>query len=63
MTDPSKQEPQKQTLIWPAVDWQRIKDAAAKLSSETHADIQVPDFIRGAVRRRVEEVLEEQEAA
>ena len=56
-------KPVKHTVIWPLVDWERIEKAATQVSEETHAEIEVPNFIRGAVMRRVNEILGEQEAA
>lgn len=49
----------KHTVLWLPSDWDRIAEAADRISEETHAEVEVPNFIRGAVMRRVNEVLGE----
>lgn len=61
MSESGKDEPTgltvKRTVFFSPRDWERIEAAALKLSSETHTDISEPKFIRGAVAKRCDEVL------
>lgn len=50
-------EIRKQTLLWYGSDWDRIEEAARKLSEQTKAVISVPNFIRGAALARADELL------
>lgn len=47
----------KHTLLWKREDWERVEQAARTLGQEVHADVSVPDFVRGASLRRAEEIL------
>lgn len=61
MPETDKHEPEdryrKHTLLWRPEDYDRVERAAHALGQEIHADISVPDFMRGAVLRRVDEIL------
>lgn len=61
MSESGKDEPStltvKRTLLFRPEDWARIEAAAAKVSSQVHAEVSEPEFIRGAVARRCDEVL------
>lgn len=46
------------TIIWDAEVWERIRSALRRLEDETHIELKVPDYIRGAVLKRNEEVLD-----
>lgn len=49
----------KHTIAWKPAEWQRIKDAADRLGSNTHIEVAEVDFIRGAALRRADEILGE----
>jgi hypothetical protein len=61
MDESSKDEPStrtvKRTILFRPEDWERIEAAARKLTGEIHAEVSEPEFIRGAVARRCDEVL------
>ena len=50
-------EVRKHTLLWDGADWDRIEEAARKLSELTKATVSVPNFIRGAALARADELL------
>ena len=45
------------TVIWDPEDWERIRSALRRLEDETHIEVKLPDYIRGAVHKRNDEVL------
>ncbi len=61
MSDLDKNESEdgrrKHTLVWRPEDYERVERAAHALSQEIHAEVSVPDFMRGAILRRADEIL------
>lgn len=47
----------KHTLRWKPADFRRVEEAAKMLGDSIHAEVSVPDFMRGAVMRRADEIL------
>ncbi|MGE3176777.1 MAG: hypothetical protein AB7G23_19095 [Vicinamibacterales bacterium] len=47
----------KHTLLWKHEDYERVEQAAQALGQQIHADLSVPDFMRGAILKRADEVL------
>lgn len=50
-------------IRWDDEEWSLIERAAAKLGDQVHAPIKPQDFIRGAAKKRAEEVLADVQAA
>jgi hypothetical protein len=67
MSDPGKDEPStltvKRTILFRPEDWERIEEAARRLTQEIHVEVSEPEFIRGAVARRCDEILRPAEPA
>ena len=61
MEDGNKQEVEdryrKHTLLWKPGDWERVEQAAKALGEQAHVEVSPPDFIRGTVLRRVDELI------
>jgi hypothetical protein len=45
------------TVQWAVADFERVCAAAEALGRQIHADVSLPDFMRGAILRRCDEVL------
>lgn len=60
MTSPDKDledRYRKHTVLWKPEEWDRVEQAAKALAEQAHVAVSAPDFIRGAVLRRAEELL------
>jgi len=55
--NPEPAQKVKHTLLWEPEVWDEMERAAAKLSTETGAEVTVPNYIRGTIERRNREVL------
>lgn len=64
MPETSKQtESRTHNMRWDGEDWDRIADAASKLSELEHLDLSPTDIIRSGARRFAEEILSRQAKA
>lgn len=55
--EPETDSKVKHMIVWDAADWRRIQTAHERVKAETHLDSSVPDYIRGAVQKRNDEIL------
>lgn len=54
---PKDSESSPRYIRWDDDEWAQVEEAAKRLGEQVHASIKPSDFVRGAAKKRVEEIL------